>query len=160
VAVIGILGTALVPLIYLFVTPSTLWLIVPAQIISGIAWAGVSLSTFNLLLDFTKPKTRATEIAQHTMLVAIPMIIAPIFGGILADNIKHFVISGIPFVFLASTILRALSAWLMFQIREPRAKKEYHPLYVFERAISVHPERFAGRMINIFLHKLLKGPRY
>ncbi|MBW2968834.1 MFS transporter, partial [Candidatus Woesearchaeota archaeon] len=120
VAVLSILGTAIVPFLYLFITEKTLWLIVPAQIISGIAWAGVNLTIFNLLLDFTNPKTRATEIAQHNIVTAFPLIIAPIAGGILADHIKHFIMAGIPFVFLVSSILRLASAWLMHHIKEPR----------------------------------------
>ncbi|MBD3361385.1 MFS transporter [Candidatus Woesearchaeota archaeon] len=148
VAVICMFGTALVPLTYLFVTPNTLWLIVPAQIISGIAWAGVDLSAFNLLLDFTNPKRRATEIAQHNMIIAIPLIISPIFGGILADNIQHFVITGIPFVFLVSAILRLISSGLMYRISEPRAKRKYDLLFVFKRAVAIHPEKFAEHLVN------------
>ncbi|MBN1645340.1 MFS transporter [Candidatus Woesearchaeota archaeon] len=154
VAVICILGTSLVPFFYLFITPSTLWLLIPAQIISGIAWAGVDLSVFNLLLDFTSPKTRATEVAQHNMMASIPLIFAPVIGGILADNVKYFIISGIPFVFLVSGILRLISAWLIHHLKEPRAKREYKIWFVFKRAVAVHPERFAENLANIVVNKV------
>ncbi len=154
VAVLCIIGTALVPLFYLFITAKTLWLIIPAQIISGIAWAGVNLTTFNLLLDFTNPKTRATEIAQHNMVIAFPLIIAPIAGGILADHIRHFIIAGIPFVFLVSAILRLVSAWLMHHITEPRAKREYKIWVVFKRATAVHPEKFAEDLVSGIVQKV------
>lgn len=154
VAVMCMFGTALVPLIYLFVGAKTLWLIIPAQIISGIAWAGVDLSLFNLLLDFTEPKRRATEIAQHNMIVSIPLIIAPIFGGILADNIQHCILKGIPFVFFVSVILRLISAGLMYSIKEPRAKRDYKIWFVFKRAIAIHPERFAEHLVNGIVEKV------
>lgn len=156
VAVICMFGTSLVPFFYLFINPNTLWLIIPAQIISGIAWAGVSLTSFNLLLDFTKPRTRATEVAQHNMITAVPLIFAPIIGGILADNIKLFFIAGIPFVFLVSGILRLISAWLMHHLKEPRASKEYKIWFVFKRAIAVHPETFAENLVNIVVRKVKK----
>lgn len=154
VAVMCIFGTALVPLLYLFITQKTLWLLIPAQIISGIAWAGADLAIFNLLLDFTNPKRRATEIAQHNMIIALPLILAPILGGILADNIRHFIISGIPFVFFVSIILRLISAWLMHQLPEPRAKKEYKIWFVFKRAVALHPERFAEHLVNGIVEKV------
>ncbi|MBW2969013.1 MFS transporter, partial [Candidatus Woesearchaeota archaeon] len=157
VAVLSILGTAIVPFLYLFITEKTLWLIVPAQIISGIAWAGVNLTMFNLLLDFTSPKTRATEIAQHNIITAFPLIIAPIAGGILADHIKHFIIAGIPFVFLVSSILRLASAWLMHHIKEPRSKKEYKIWFVFKRATAVHPEKFTEHLVNGIVKQVRKN---
>lgn len=154
VAVLCIFGTSLVPLFYLFINPQTLWLIIPAQIISGIAWAGVDLAAFNLLLDFTHPKKRATQIAQHNMVVALPLIFAPIIGGILADNIKHFIITGIPFVFLVSAILRLISAFLIYQIHEPRANREYKIWFVFKRAVALHPERFAEHFVSGIVEKV------
>jgi len=70
-------------------------------------------------------------------------------GGLLADHLKVFIISGIPFVFLVSAVLRCFSAFLMSQIKEPRAKKEYKLWFVFKRAVAVHPETYAESLVNI-----------
>lgn len=157
VAVLSIIGTALVPLLYLFTTLETLWILIPAQIISGIAWAGADISLFNLLLDFTEPKKRAVQISNYIMITSIPLIFAPIIGGILADNIHYFILSGIPFVFFVSTILRFVSAWFMMQIKEPRAQKEYKLWFVFKRAITIHPEKYAETFITTISRKVRDG---
>jgi len=160
VAVLSIIGTAMVPLLYLFITPKTLWILIPAQIISGIAWAGADLSMFNLLLDFTEPKKRAVQIANYTMITCIPLIFAPIIGGILADNIKYFVLAGIPFVFFISTVLRLVSAGFMMRIKEPRVQKEYKLMFVLRRAVAVHPEKYAENFVHVVVRKMKNEWKY
>ncbi len=139
VAILSMFGTALIPLIYLFTTRQNLWLIVPAQILSGLVWAGADLATFNLLLDLS-PKKRAVNVAVYSTITAIPMIIAPIIGGFIADNASFF-LSGIPFVFTIAVFLRSISSLFMFSIKEPRAKEEHQVGEVFLRLISIHPIR-------------------
>lgn len=160
VAVLSIIGTAMVPLLYLFVGPKTLWLLVPAQIISGIAWAGADISMFNLLLDFTEPKKRAVQVANYSMITSVPLIFAPIIGGILADNIKYFVLAGIPFVFFVSTVLRLVSALFMMRIKEPRAQKEYKLWFVLRRAVAVHPEKYAESFVHTVVKKMKNELKY
>lgn len=160
VAVLSIIGTAMVPLLYLFITPKTLWILIPAQIISGIAWAGADISIFNLLLDFTEPKKRAVQVANYTMITCIPVIFAPIIGGILADNIKYFILAGIPFVFLISTILRLVSAGFMMSIKEPRAQKEYKLMFVLRRAVAIHPEKYAENFVHTVVRKMKPEWKY
>ncbi len=137
VAILSMFGTALIPLIYLFITRQNLWLIVPAQILSGLVWAGADLAIFNLLLDLS-PQKRAVNVAVYSTITAIPMIIAPIIGGFIADNAAFF-LSGIPFVFAIAVFLRSISSLFMFSIREPRAKEEHSVGEVFLRMISIHP---------------------
>ncbi|MBW3004899.1 MFS transporter, partial [Candidatus Woesearchaeota archaeon] len=84
VAIASIFGTSLVPFLFLFVTKETIWLIFVAQIVSGIVWAGVELSAFNLLLDLSHQE-RTMKVAKYVMLTSIPLIAAPIAGGLVAD---------------------------------------------------------------------------
>jgi len=137
VAILGIFGTALVPFIFLFVTESTVWLIFVAQMISGIFWAGVMLSSFNLLLDLS-PHHRVIKAAKYSMLTSVPLIIAPIAGGYIADN-SIFILSGIPLIFAISFLLRATSAVLMFAIKEPRIKKKHKIGEIIHEIFSIHP---------------------
>ncbi len=137
VAILSMFGTALIPLIYLFITRQNLWLIVPAQILSGLVWAGADLAIFNLLLDLS-PQKRAVNVAVYSTITSIPMIVAPLIGGFIADNASFF-LSGIPFVFTIAVFLRSISSLFMFSIKEPRAKKEHQVGEVFLKLISIHP---------------------
>lgn len=137
VAICSIFGTALVPFLFLFVTKNTIWLIFVTQMISGIVWAGVLLSTFNLLLDLS-PHKRIIKAAKYSMLTALPLILAPIIGGYLADNFV-FILSGLPLIFVISFLLRATSAILMFAIKEPRIKKKHRLQEMIHEIFSIHP---------------------
>ena len=137
VAFISMLGTAVVPLIYLFVTKQNIWMIVPAQILSGIVWAGADITCLNLLLDFTNKKRRAFEVAEYQIFTTFPIIIASVLGGIIADNFV-FILSGIPLVFAITIVLRVLSSLMVLKLKEPRVKKDYPLSYVF-REMTVHP---------------------
>ena len=150
VAIVSTFATALVPLTYLlFVKPETVWLIIPAEILSGIAWAGFDLSSVNLLLDFTTKEDRMAQVAKFNAVTAIPMIIAPIIGGFLSE--KSFVfLAGIPLVFAVSSVARAIAAVLLFRIREVRVKKEY-PLKVILRAYVHMPLKAVRTMERGFV---------
>ncbi|MBS3125475.1 MFS transporter [Candidatus Woesearchaeota archaeon] len=140
VAILGHLGTALVPLVYLFITKETIWLLVPAQILSGVVWAAADLSRFNLYLDFSDPKRRAMQIAEINLYSSIPLVIGPLIGGYLSENVV-FIMAGIPLVFLLSGVLRMLSALMLIGIPEPRSKHEYSAAYVFREVMQFHPNR-------------------
>jgi MFS family permease len=138
VALICMLGTALVPLAFLFTTKETIWLLIPAQIISGVFWAGMDLTIWNLLLDLTRADKRALQVAEFNFMTSVPMVISPMIGGLIADNVT-FVLTGIPLVLAIATVLRALPAILLVRIREPRVKQE-HPIgEVFSHVLTVHP---------------------
>lgn len=133
-ALIGVIGTGLVPLIYMMITKNVLWMLVPAQIISGIAWAITDIAVFNLLLDVADPEKHAMQIGEYNFYTAIALAVAPILGGLVSDKVT-FVISGIPLVFAISFILRSGSALLLIRIKEPRVKKEKSIKYILEHTI-------------------------
>jgi len=138
IAIWGHLGTALIPLVWLAVTKQSLWLIIPVQILSGIVWAAADISRFNLLLGLADPRKRAMQVAEYNFYCAIPLIIAPILGGWMTENVT-WILAGIPLIFVISSILRFLSILLLFKISEPRAKHEYPLIYVFREAMHFHP---------------------
>jgi len=96
---------------------------------------------FNLLLGLTTPQKRAQQVAIYAMLIAVPNIIAPLIGGIIADYGTLWIIHGIPLVFLTSFIVRLFTSVLVYTIHEPRAKKTYTITHVFHNAFSLHPSR-------------------
>ncbi len=140
IAILGVLGTTLVPLAFLGITTKNLWLLIPAQLLSGVVWAAADISRFNLLLDLTDPKKRAIQIAEYNLYANIPLIIAPILGGWLSEN-AALVLTGIPLIFVLSSVLRLISAIFLFGIKEPRSKQEYSATYVLREAMHFHPNR-------------------
>ncbi len=173
VALICMLGTALIPLFYIFIRPETIWLIVPVQILSGLVWAGTELTIWNLLLDLTRPEKRAMQVAEYNLLTSISFIIGPVIGGLVADNVT-FVLAGIPLVFAIAAVLRVTSALLLARIKEPRVEKEHPVSEVFAHVVTVHPmhgiERAAKIVVKRFSQEFehlkvpypmrSKGPRF
>ncbi|MBS3147682.1 MFS transporter [Candidatus Woesearchaeota archaeon] len=140
IAILGIIGTAVVPLIYLLINKETTWLLIPAHIFSGFVWTAADISRFNLLLDLTSPQKRAMQIAEYSLYTNIPLIVAPILGGWMTENV-NFIIAGIPLVFTLSAILRFISAAFLIPIKEPRAKQEYSAAYVLRHSIHFSPTK-------------------
>jgi len=138
IAILGVFGTAFVPLIYLTISTHNIWMVVPAQILSGIVWAAADISRFNLLLDLTQSNKRAIQIAEYNLYANIPLIIAPILGGWMTEHVT-LILAGIPLVFAISSILRMLSTALLFSLKEPRNKNEYSATKVLREAIHFHP---------------------
>ncbi|MFC1775051.1 MFS transporter [Nanoarchaeota archaeon] len=158
VAVVTVFGTALVPLLFFFITPSTLWILPIAFIASGFFWAGADLTTINMLLDFTNRRDRAFQVSAYTFYTALPIVIAPIIGGWIADSsglvILGIALTGIPLVFIISTILRASTPLLLFTVPEVRVKQKYPLTTVFMKVIEIHPERGIINMVRYVAHKV------
>jgi MFS family permease len=155
VAIFSIFGTALVPFIFFFATKQSVWLIFLAQVVSGIAWAGVELSVFNLVLDFSH-EHRTIKVAKYVMLTSIPLIIAPVIGGLIADKLV-FILSGIPLVFAISFLLRATSAVLMFSIKEPRVKTRHKIGEIIHELVTIHPIQGIGHTVS-GIKKIIRTP--
>jgi MFS family permease len=153
VALICMLGTALIPFFFAFVTRETVWLVVPIQIVSGIVWAGTELTTWNLLLDLTRREKRALQVAEYNLLNSVPMIVAPILGGLIADNVT-LILSGIPLIFVMASILRVLAALLMTRIHETRVGAERPVGEVFAHVITVHPFHGIERVIKVVVKRV------
>ena len=137
---LSLLGTAVVPFLFLFIHPQTLWLIWPTMLLNGIVWAGYDVAIFNMFLDLTTPDKRAVQNASYMIITSVPMIVAPILGGFIADNLT-FVLAGIPLVFAISAIFRAVTSFMLLSIPERRIKHEYPFAEVLHKAFQVHPVR-------------------
>ncbi len=135
VAIISVFGTAFVPLLFLFISHKTIFLAFPIMILSGAAWAGVDLSILNLLLDYADKRRSAIQVAEYQFYTSIPLVIAPIIGGLLADNLV-FILAGIPLVFAVSFVLRALSTLFVMTLPEKHTKKEFPLGLVFQEMVS------------------------
>jgi len=146
------LGTALIPLSFIFVTKELVWLIIPIQIYSGIVWGGFDLASFNLLLDLTKSEKREIQIANYNVLNSISLIISPLIAGFVADK-SNTLLSGIPLIFAISSILRAFSIILLRGIEETRVKTKYPFRYAVKEAVTFHPVKGTIYAIRILKRK-------
>jgi MFS family permease len=104
----------------------TLWLIstdydflLAVQALSGLIWAGFSLSASNFVFDLTPPERRATLMAAHNVLAALAVFIGALLGGYLGTHLPtELTLFGTTFhwlsvlygVFLISGFLRLLVA--------------------------------------------------
>lgn len=140
IAIIGHIGTALVPLIFLTVTKTNIWLIIPAQIFSGMVWSAADISRYNLMIRTSDPRKRAMQIAEYNLYGSIAMIIGPIVGGWLTEY-SIWLLTGIPLIFVISSVLRFLTSLLLFRVAEPSVKQEYSLIYVFKEAMHFHPNK-------------------
>lgn len=157
ILLLSVASTALVPLLFLFVTPGRIWLLWPAQMLSGIAWAGYDVAIFNMFLNLTDPGKRAVQTATYNLITNPPLIIAPIIGGYIADN-WSFALVGIPLVFAISCVLRFASSLLLIRIPELRAKHTYQLSEVLLHAIEIHPSRgLQNRWLGIVKNTARKG---
>lgn len=139
-SLIGHLSTAAIPALFLAITESTVWLVIPLQIYSGLAWAMVDIAHYNLLLDLSVPKKRALQIAEYNIYANAPRVVAPVIGGWIVDNLA-FILAGIPLIFVLSSILRFTTSLIILTIKEPRVKKEYPLTYVIKHAVQFHPNK-------------------
>jgi len=144
---------------FLAVSTKNVWLVIPIQIYSGIVWGAADITKLNLLMDFADTRKRAMQIAEYNLYASIPLIIAPLLGGWISENVTFFLV-GIPLIFVASSILRFASALLLFRIPEPRAKQEYPLVYVLRQAMHFNPSKglehsvhVVKRLANDIMHK-------
>jgi Permeases of the major facilitator superfamily len=77
---------------------------------SGLGWAGFNLAAFNLLLEVTPDRGRATFVAGYNALIGVANFAGPLLGGVAAD------IFGVRPIFFTSTLVRLL-AWSLFAFR-------------------------------------------
>ena len=117
VLTLGALGTATVALGWAFV--HTLPGLVGIQAISGMSWAAIELSGFQLLLLSSTAKHRVSFFALSTSLTACGQVT----GSLLGSGLLALVGGSYPTAFLASGILRAASVLVLHTAR----RREYTP---------------------------------
>jgi MFS family permease len=84
--------------------------------LSGIFWAGYSLTSFNILLEMSPPEDRESAFALYQTAVAVSAVIGPLIGGVLIAAVGfrvNFVLSG----------AGRMVAMIVFIVMTRRAKK-------------------------------------
>ncbi len=122
---ITILLIALTPILWTF-SPEPLYLILVAQLVSGIGWAGFNLSASNYVFDCVTPQKRGLAFSYYEMLNGVGIFIGAGIGALLIENIKT-PINPIFAIFIISGILRLIVGVIMLpRIREVKNKEKFN----------------------------------
>ncbi len=145
----------LMPLLWIFST--NFWYLLFVQAISGLAWAGFSLSASNFLYDLIARDKRATYLAVHNVLASTGIFAGAILGGYLGAVLPTQVeLFGATFswfspllgVFAISTLVRAIIVIaLVPKIREVRNVRDISLTELMFRVTRVNA--LAGMVFDI-----------
>ncbi len=124
----------------LWTVSANFWYLLALQSLSGLAWAGLSLSAGNLLFDLVPSRQRATYAAFHNVSTALGVFVGGMCGAalvLLLPPLKPWlshtaVASSLLSVFVVSSALRALIAILLVRrVRELRRPRKTMSARVF-----------------------------
>jgi MFS family permease len=103
-------GLALVPLIWLIITPSNLWILIFEVIYAGALWAGFNLAAFSLPLATSPARNRTIYLATLAVISGIGFFAASVAGGALANVLSGMNFAMGPLVLINYQILFIISA--------------------------------------------------
>ena len=120
---------AVVPVLWVIARPGAYFLpVLLANLVSGAAMAGAALSQFNILIKLSPREGRSMYIAVFSALTGLVGAAAPLAGGLavralhgLSLTVLSFHLSSLHLLFLASSLIQAVSILPALRIREPAA---------------------------------------
>jgi MFS family permease len=122
VARTGTYLVAVVPLLWLFVTPDRVWPLVVIQLVSGIAFAAYDGNINNLVLKLASPERRPRYLAAFGAAYGIGSVAAPVLGGAVLWLLEGRALTpqqGFLVLFTVGAILRLLGAAQLRGVQEP-----------------------------------------
>jgi MFS family permease len=163
VSLLGGLGAAFLPCIWLATTVISPWVVLPlVHVLGGLAWSAFNLNVNTLLLALAPMRERSIYLSVYAALTGITTAAAPIAGGLLGRALQSGVVP-LPswlntylLLFALSSLLRLLSLLLFLRVREPREVPLERLLPVFGNL------RTLNTMIGfepLFHHAYLQGER-
>lgn len=124
-----------------------LWYLILVQALSGLAWAGFSLSAGNFLYDLIPPARRVTSLAVHNVLAGIGLFAGAVTGGLLIEALpKEINLLGHHFewasplysLFLVSAVARLVVAGAFLpRLKEVRAVRRLPANGLIYRAVRL-----------------------
>jgi len=133
----------------LWVVSTDFYYLLAVQAVSGLVWAGFTLSATNFVFDLTPAHRRAILMAGHNVLAALAVFSGALLGGYLGTHLPADIVirgehyqwtSALYGVFIASTLLRLLMAALFLpRLKEVRRIKPMTMSGVIFRVTRLHP---------------------
>jgi MFS family permease len=128
VLVVCSVGISLVPVIWLFVTPTRLWPIAIEALVAGVLWGGHGIAAFDLSIGLAPRHGRPFYLAAFATAggigFAVTSGVAALLAWMLAAplHVGGAVWLNVHVLFLLSALGRAGAAWLALSIDEPAAR--------------------------------------
>lgn len=126
----------IVPLSGLWAVSSNFYFLIGLQLLAGFAWAGFELLVVLSFLDTTDEASRARVLSIFNLLNGIAVVGGSIVGGIL---LNAFGSEGFVYVFIGSSVLRALAVLTFARGAGIRRAAEHDFEQVLVRVISFRP---------------------
>jgi MFS family permease len=119
---------AMLPFLWVFVTPVTVPYLAPFNhLLAGFCWAGINLTSVNLLLKLARKGDQAVYLSVHAFACSLFIALGPLAGGMLSGHFSHLYLTlgglhiyHLHFVFIVSTLLRYGSLILLQWVHEPK----------------------------------------
>ena len=121
-------GIAVVPVIWLFVTPARLWPIAIEAVVAGTLWGGHGIATFDLSIGLAPRRGRAFHVAAFASAGGLGFTATSALAGFLAYALPSPIPAwgsswlNVHVLFLLSALGRCGAAWLALRIDEPAAR--------------------------------------
>lgn len=98
------LGVVLVPFLWIFVTSDTIGMIAMINVLSGLFWCGVELTSNNMMIGLAPDKNRSFYIGSFSMVTAIMGSIVAYFTGGMLMEATHDLFERLNLMFLGYPI--------------------------------------------------------
>ena len=142
----------LIPIIpFLWLFSKNFYYLMLVEAFSGLSWAGFNLSSSNFIFDAVRPENRIRCIAYFKFFESISIFLGALLGGYIVDKLPAWIfLSGIPFLFLVSGVLRfAASLSMLPMLKETRLIELDIGHTLFKRYITIRPsEGFVYEVIG------------
>jgi MFS family permease len=142
-------GTIIPVLPALWLVSTDYLYLLAVQALSGLAWAGFSLSATNFVFDLTPPQRRASLMAVHHVLSAGAVFVGAILGGLLGTHLpREAIVLGehitwltpLYGVFLISALARmTVAACFLPRLKEVRRARPMSMSGLIFRVTRLHP---------------------
>jgi MFS family permease len=135
---IGAIMLPIIPLLWLVPNPPVIYLILVAQLVSGIGWTTFNLSASNFIYDCVSCQQRGLYIAYYNFIIGIGIFCGGITGSLILSYLPITFMNQFLFLFLISGIIRGIAvAILLFRIKEVRPVQHLHFVFNF-RHFNIH----------------------
>jgi MFS family permease len=150
-------GLAIPLLPSLWILSTNYWYLLAVQALSGLVWAGFTLSATNFVFDLTPPARRATLMAVHNVVAATAVFGGALLGGWLGSHLpERLSLGGFEWgwltplygVFIMSTLARlAVAAAFLPRLQEVRKVRPMTSAGLIFRVTRLHP--VSGLMFDV-----------
>ncbi|MFH1072455.1 MAG: MFS transporter [Nanoarchaeota archaeon] len=153
-----VISGILIPVIpFLYIVFKSVPLLMFAEIISGFAWGGFNLATFNFIFDNVSPQKRARCVAYFNVIFGVFVFLGSIVGNYIITHIEIsiFHLTPILMTFLISGILRLIVIVFLFPtLKEVRHVQNIKGSALFFDIVAIHPIKGLRYEVITSLHKL------